>query len=139
MRLLLDTNVILDYMGVNEGFREDAETVIEYAIVGDMIELVSASAITDIFYTARKRFKSSEKAVELIKALRVYIKTLPVTDDDIDKAIDRGWKDFEDAVQYTVAESNGVDFIITRNVSDFEENAIPILTPREFLEMYENQ
>ena len=138
MRLLLDTNVVLDYLGVNEGFKDDAETIIEYAIVGDLIELVSASAITDIYYMARRKFKDSQMAVNLIKDLRAYIKTLPVTDDDIGRAIDRGWKDFEDSVQYTVAETNGVDYIITRNVSDFEENAIPVLTPREFLEFYEN-
>lgn len=139
MKLLLDTNVVLDYLGVNEGFKEDAETIIEYAIVGDLIELVSASAITDIFYMARRKFKDNQMAINLIKDLRVYIKTLPVTDDDIGKAIDRGWKDFEDAVQYTVAESNGVDYIITRNVSDFEETVIPVLTPKEFLEFYEKQ
>ncbi len=138
MKLLLDTNVILDYLGVNDGFQEDAESLIEYAITGDLIELVSASAITDIYYVARKHFKDGKKAVELIRDLRVYIKTLPVTDDDIGKAIDRGWKDFEDAVQYSVAESNDVDFIITRNVADFEETAIPVVSPKEFLEQYEN-
>ena len=138
MKLLLDTNVVLDYLGINDGFEDDAETLIEYAAVGDLIELVSASAITDIYYTARKRFKDSKKAVRLIKDLREYIKTLPVTDDDIGRAIERDWKDFEDAVQYSVAESNNVDYIITRNKKDFEEHDIPIMTPREFLEFYEN-
>ena len=59
-----------------------------------------------------------------------------MTGEDIDKAFNRNWKDFEDAVQYTVAESNGVDCIITRNKKDFEEDAITILTPGEFIEKY---
>ena len=48
----------------------------------------------------------------------------------------RNWKDFEDAVQYTVAESNGIDCIITRNIKDFEEQEIPCLSPKEFVEKY---
>ena len=43
----------------------------------------------------------------------------------------------EDAVQYTVAEANGVDCIITRNKGDFEEDAIPCYSPQEFLEKYQ--
>lgn len=137
MRLLLDTNVVLDYFGVNEGFSEDAETIIDYAIVGATVELVSASAITDIYYTAKRRLQNREQALVLIKEMRRYIHILPVTDDDIEKAINRNWKDFEDAVQYSVAESNNVDIIITRNKKDFEESNIPCMTPKEFIKYYE--
>lgn len=139
MRLLLDTNVVLDYFGVNEGFGEDAENIIGFAIVGDAIELVSASAITDIYYTAKRRLKSGEKAISLIRELRRYVLTLPVTDADIERAINRNWRDFEDAVQYSVAESNHVDIIITRNKKDFEEQSIPCMTPKEFIAFYETQ
>ena len=61
---------------------------------------------------------------------------MAVTEKDIDTAFSRDWKDFEDAVQYTVAENNGVDCIITRNKKDFEENKIPCYSPAEFLEKY---
>ena len=61
---------------------------------------------------------------------------VPITEKDIDTAFARDWKDFEDAVQYTVAESNGVNCIITRNKGDFEENVIPCYSPQEFLEKY---
>ena len=59
-----------------------------------------------------------------------------MNDNVIDNALQSEWKDFEDAVQYTVAESNGVDCIITRNKADFEENEIPCYSPQEFLEKY---
>ena len=139
MKLLLDTNVVLDYFGVNEGFGEAAEEIFELAIVGEAIELVSASAITDIYYVARQRLKDNDAALSLIDNLQKYVHILPVTDVDVSKAIKRHWKDFEDSVQYTVAESNGVDYIISRNKDDFEENEIPCLTPSEFLDMYNDQ
>ena len=67
------------------------------------------------------------------ESFRKKISILSITERDIDVAFARDRKDFEDAVQYTVAESNGVDCIITRNKADFEEDRIPCYTPQEFL------
>ncbi|MBR6029888.1 MAG: hypothetical protein IKP40_12460 [Clostridia bacterium] len=69
-----------------------------------------------------------------LKDLRRYLHVLPVTEQDIDKAIERNWHDFEDAVQYTVAETNAVDFILSRNARDYEEDRIPCLSPAAFLD-----
>ena len=66
MKLLLDTNVVLDYFGINDGFSLDAEKIIDLAIAKEAIELVSASAVTDIYYVARRRFQDGEKAISLI-------------------------------------------------------------------------
>ena len=134
MKLLIDTNVVLDYLGVNEGFSEDAEAIFNLALNSEAIELVSASAITDIFYVLRKATQDKTKALMMLKDMRKFIGVLPVTENDIDRAIDRNWKDFEDAVQYTVAESNGVDFIITRDQNGFEEKTVPSMSPKEFLD-----
>lgn len=134
MKLLLDTNVILDYLGVNDGFGNIAEDIINLAITGEAIELVSASAITDIYYVACKRLNDKQRALALISSMQTYIHILPVTEKDISIAISRNWNDFEDAVQYTVAEANHVDCIITRNPKDFEESGIPVLTPEQFWE-----
>ena len=73
---------------------------------------------------------------ELIRGLLLtVIGILPVTETDIDHAINRHWRDFEDAVQYSVAESNGVDYIISRDVNGFEETSIPCYSPTGFLRM----
>ena len=135
MRLLLDTNIILDYLSVNEGFQEDAEAIISLAVEGEAIELVSASAVTDIYYMLRRALKDKQKAMARLIDLRKLIHILPVTEKDIDTAMERNWGDFEDAVQYTVAESNQVDYIITRDAKGFEEHNIPSLTPKDFLKM----
>ena len=136
MRLLLDTNIVLDYFGVNKGFEEDAETIFNLAVTNKVIELVSASAITDIYYIANNRLKDREQVMSIIKAFREYVKAIPVTDEDIEKAIELNWKDFEDAVQYCAAKSNGINYIITRNSKDFELHDIPCMNPTEFLSMF---
>lgn len=85
----------------------------------------------------RRAVKDRDILKRKFESFRKRISILSVTEADIDKAFSRDWKDFEDAVQYTVAESNNVDCIITRNQKDYEEDRIPIYTPQEFIEKYQ--
>ena len=133
MKILLDTNIVLDYLGANKGFTEDAEKVFDVAAKRKDIQFVSSSAITDILYVLRRAVKDRELVKRKYESFRKKISILPVTEQDIDTAFARDWKDFEDAVQYTVAESNGVNCIITRNENDFEEHEIPCYSPQEFI------
>ena len=136
MRVLLDTNVVLDYLGANQNFTDEAEKVFDLAARRKDIKLVSSSAITDILYVLRRAVKDRETVRRKYESFRKKISILSVTEQDIDTAFARNWKDFEDAVQYTVAEANGVDCIVTRNKSDFEEDAIPSYTPSEFVAIF---
>lgn len=136
MKVLLDTNIVLDYLGANQGFTEDAEKVFELASRRNDIKLVSSSAITDIVYVLRRAVKDRDIVKRKYASFRKRISILAVTEQDIDRAFDRDWKDFEDAVQYTVAESNGVDCIITSNKNDFEEQQIPCYLPQEFIDRF---
>ncbi len=136
MKVLLDTNVVLDYLGANHRFTEEAEKVFDLATKRKDIKFVSSSAITDIIYVLKRAVKDAELVKTKYESFRKKISILAVTEKDIDTAFSRDWKDFEDAVQYTVAENNGVDCIITRNKKDFEENKIPCYSPAEFLEKY---
>lgn len=137
MKVLLDTNIVLDYLGANQGFSDDAEKLFELAENRQDIKLVSSSAITDIIYVLRRAVKDRDILKRKFESFRKRISILSVTEADIDKAFSRDWKDFEDAVQYTVAESNNVDCIITRNQKDYEEDRIPVYTPQEFIEKYQ--
>ena len=60
---------------------------------------------------------------------------LTVTDEDIYKALDLTWDDFEDSVQFTVGEGLSVDYIITRNTQDFSSSHIPAVTPEQFMQI----
>ena len=136
MKVLLDTNVVLDYLGANSGFTDDAEKVFDLAARRNDIKLVSSLAITDIVYVLKRAVKDPTLVRRKYESLRKRIHILSVTEYDIDSAFSRNWKDFEDAVQYTVAESNAVDCIVTRNKNDFEEKVIPCYCPSEFLDIF---
>ena len=133
MRLLIDTNVILDYLLSREAFQEQAKALFDLVEYERDFEFVSSSAVTDIFYHLNRALRNSFEAQDQIRKLMSVLSVLNVTEQDIRTALDMRWKDFEDAVQYAVALANHVDAIITRNVKDFERTDIPVLTPGEFL------
>ncbi|MCR4935218.1 MAG: PIN domain-containing protein [Oscillospiraceae bacterium] len=133
MRLLIDTNVILDYLLARTGFEEDAGRVFSLAAYDETYEFVSSSAITDIFYHVNKELHDSFAAQRKLQDLLQIMTVLDVTQADILKALALHWRDFEDAVQYAVALANRVDIIITRNKKDFESGSIPVMTPKDFL------
>ncbi len=133
MRILIDTNVILDILQKREPFFADSYQALHKAIEADTECLISASAATDIFYMLRKFLKSAEQAKERIEQLAQLVTFVDVQGMDIHTAIMRSMPDFEDAVVDAVAERNGVSYILTHNTKDFIGSVIPAITPTNFL------
>ena len=138
MRLLIDTNIILDYLLNRSGFGKSAKRIIDFAAYDTIAEFISASAVTDILYILQKELKDSFQAQEKISALCAIVSVMEVARKDIERALRLHWKDFEDALQYAVAETNQADYILTRNGDDFEDKKIPVFSPEEFLELFGN-
>ena len=116
MRILIDTNVILDVLLKRSPFYETAIEVLKLSARDDIQEFVSASAITDIYYIAYKNLRDKAAVRELLKKLLLIVSVAGVSEEEIQKALELEWNDFEDSVQYSVAALNEMDGIITRNV-----------------------
>ena len=152
MRLLIDTNIVLDFLLRRDGTKP-AKELFEMALLKDEDEFVTASSVTDIMYiftlSEDKKNKSLPEDRKLTKhqismevqrkmeSLLSFLKVLPVTDDNVHEALSLRWDDGEDALQYIVALRNSVDAIITRNKKDFVDSSIRVMTPEEFLEGYQ--
>jgi predicted nucleic acid-binding protein len=132
MRVLIDTNVVLDVLIYNSAFFADSKKVFDFAEQRHITGFISASAITDIFYIAQRKL-GKKTAKEAIKEVLKVFSPATVTDNDIYKALDLTWDDFEDSVQYTVGEGLSVDYIVTRNAKDFSSGHIPAVTPEQFM------
>ena len=78
-----------------------------------------------------------DKAVvrELLKKLLLIVSVAGVSEEEIQKALELGWKDFEDSVQYSVALLSEMDGLITRNVKDYSASEIQVWEPNQFLEL----
>ena len=80
------------------------------------------------------RLKSATESREILRRFRVLVQVLSLDDKIIDLALnDSNFKDFEDGLQYYTAIENGQNIIITRDLKDFKESKIPVMTPEEYL------
>jgi len=132
MKILLDSNIAIDAVLKREPFYNSAEKIIGIS-QGGIGLFISASAVTDIYYIVRKSTGNKETAMALIKDLLENISIAAVTGNEIRQAISLDWGDFEDAVQYAVGETIAVDYIVTRNKSDFASAVLPVVSPDELL------
>lgn len=132
MRVLLDTNVVLDLLLGREPWRADAEAICALAEAGRIEALVSASAATDLFYIIR-RCADAATARRALADLRGAVRFAPLDHQIIDQAIDAPEPDFEDAVHYRVALHAQADCLVTRDRAGFPSGGVPVLDPVAFL------
>lgn len=133
MRILVDTNVIIDALTGREPFREEAEQI--FIIAANRIEdmYITASSATDIYYLVRKYLHSAEQARNVMLKLYELFWILDVTASDCQDALLSDMRDYEDAVLSCCAKRNHIDYIVTRNIKDFEKSSVQALTPNEFI------
>ena len=139
MKLLIDTNVVLDVLLRREPFFRTAAEVLSLTQRDEVREYVSASAITDIYYIANKQMKDRDAVRDLLKRLLMIVSVAAVSEWEIQNALNLAWGDFEDSVQYSVALLNEMDGIVTRNPSDYQEANMRIWLPEQTLELFANE
>ena len=139
MKLLIDTNVVLDVLLRREPFFRTAAEVLNLTQLDEVREYVSASAITDIYYIANKQMKDRDAVRNLLKRLLMVVSVAAVSEREIQNALNLAWGDFEDSVQYSVALLNEMDGIVTRNPSDYQEANMRIWLPEQARELFANE
>ncbi|MGN1193486.1 MAG: PIN domain-containing protein [Dorea sp.] len=134
MKLLIDTNIVLDVLLKREPFCTDAIKVLNLAGRPDIEEYLSASAITDIFYVAYRMIRDKTVVRSLINQLLKIVSVASVSEKEIQMALELEWNDFEDSVQYSVALLSQMDGIVTRNLNDYKKSEIPVWLPDQIVE-----
>ena len=136
MKVLIDTNVMLDILQRREPFYQLSYGAVRKAIEMETECLFSSSAVTDIFYVLRRALGSTLIAKQKIEELSLLVCFTDVLGLDIRTALLRNMGDFEDAVIDAVAQRSGADFILTRNVKDFKNSKVPAILPSDFLDLF---
>jgi predicted nucleic acid-binding protein len=137
MIVLLDTNVILDVLLKRVPFLEKSALVLLLSEKKLIDGYVSASAITDIFFLTNATYQDKQKSMALIKNLLKTVSVASVTEEEVHRAVDLNWSDFEDAVQYSAGENIQANYIITRDSKGYIDSAITAITPTDFLAIIE--
>ena len=136
MRLMIDTNILLDVLVKREPFYEASREVLRLCEEKKVQGFLSASAATDIFYLVRRHLHSTNSAYKCLGYVLDILKVLTVTNEDVINAYTKKAHDFEDCLLAVCAASNKCDYIITRNKRDFEEFNIETFSPEELLSRF---
>ena len=133
MRLLADTNVLIDFFERRQPFFEDWKELLLLSILGRVELWASAKSFTDIHYVASKQVGSREIQRAFAESFS-FLHVCSIDGSDIKRAAELAWDDFEDCVVYQAALKTKADYILTRDADGFRDAAIPTITPHELLE-----
>ncbi len=135
MKILVDTNIIIDTLTGREPFRESAEQI--FILAANQIEdmYITASSATDIYYLVRKHLHNTEQSKNTMFKLYQLFGILDVTAKDCQDALLLDMKDYEDAVISCCAKRNQMDYIVTRNIKDYEHSKVKVLLPDDFIRL----
>ncbi|MEB3292699.1 MAG: PIN domain-containing protein [Synechococcales bacterium] len=125
MRILLDTNIILDFFLERQPFYLESSQLFDAIASGTVQGFLSASSATDIFYISRRQTRSIETARHILRTTLELLTACPVTQAILDTAFHSGIPDFEDAVQIACAVAAVLDAIAPRDPVDFQNSPVP--------------
>ena len=133
MKILVDTNIVLDIFLNRPDFVEDSQAALEKALTNGDRLFFSTSSVTDVYYIVRKNTGDRKKALEAIQELCALFTFAEVNSDCIYSATLSNINDFEDAVIDSVGTSIKADYLMTRNVNDFKNAKNRIITPDDYI------
>jgi predicted nucleic acid-binding protein len=136
-RVLLDTNIIIDLLAKREPFDQDARKLFSFADNEKVNLFTSALSIANINYVLLRE-KKPEEAKQILRKLKLLVGILSLNEKVISLALnDNNFRDFEDGLQYYSALENNIEIIVTRNLKDFGNSKIPVMTAGQFNEIVE--
>ena len=133
MKILVDTNVILDVLCNRPEFVKASARVWKFCEIDQIEGYISALSIPNIVYILRKEI-TPQKTKEFIQQITTIFKIVDLKSADLKSAAELNINDYEDAVQMCQASRINADYIVTRNIRDFKVSKVPALKPSELLE-----
>ena len=132
MNVLVDTNVLLDVIVHREPFYAASSRVWALAEARYIRGMASAISFNNVYYLSRRQ-AGKATALKAMRLIRGVFDVVAVDDSIIEKAIESGADDFEDAIQYYCALSSSSEYLVTRDRGGFPDGGPVVLSPEEFL------
>lgn len=135
-KILIDTDVILDFFFDRKPFSDNAAKVLSLCESNQIKGYLTSVIISNVYYLLRQR-ASHEKVIEKLVQLISITEILTTDKAVIVKALNSSFKDFEDALQSFSAEvSCEIDMIVTRNIKDYKYSSLIIISPDDFIKSF---
>ena len=134
MRVLFDTNVILDVLLNREPFVVNSALLMGHVEKSDIEGYLCATTITTLDYLLSKALNKHEARVGIQKLLSLF-KIATVNCTVLELSVNSNFSDFEDSVQYFSGVCSEVNALVTRNTKDYKNTELPIYMPDELLQI----
>lgn len=128
MRVLFDTNVLLDSLLQRQPFANAAGRLIGRVELRVIEGFLGATTVTTLHYLLAK-VRGPRAALGTVRRLLTIFRVAPVDDKTLVLAAGLPFDDFEDAVLYQSALLVEVDAIVTRDPRGFRKAEIAVYSP----------
>jgi predicted nucleic acid-binding protein len=132
IQVLFDVNIILDVLQEREAFYDFSARLLALAETGRIQGWLAAHSVTTLFYLVAKD-RSSDQARVTLTSLLQFLKIAPVDQSTIEQALNLPYRDFEDAVQMMSALQIRADYLLSRNIKDYQPAPLEVIQPVELL------
>jgi len=131
-KIFIDTDIILDFMIAREPFAVDAARIFSLAEQNKINLCTTGLVFSNAYYILRK-LASHKKVIEKLTQLTKFIGIIGLSETAVINALSSNFNDFEDALQHYAALSEKATIIITRNIKDYKNSELAVLTPDQYL------
>lgn len=138
MKLLLDTNVLIDYYAQREPFAENAILLRVAACFGDVDLWACSQSFLDVEYVLRRVIPANELRQMISNSLE-FLSVCTVSASDVCEGLKSGWQDLEDFHIASAAKRIGACYVITRDFEGFAKSDVPALSPQGFFKLMQDE
>jgi predicted nucleic acid-binding protein len=132
MKILIDSDVLLDIALERQAFVDDSEQAVSKALRMRFELYFTSIALANSIYLITK-YKSQADAIAFILAVLEFGSVIDANTEAFKNALNNNYRDLEDGIQIEAAKQAKVDLIITRNLRDYQNDQIPVKTPEQYL------
>lgn len=136
MQVLIDTNVVLDWLMTREPFHQNADYILAECMNGNIDGFLTSHMMTDMFYILRKEFDVPTRK-QLLLLLCNNFRIIVENGETIQAVLENDvFEDLEDGLQMMCAKEYDLDYIITRDEGGFHSSPVTVIDPAAFITLY---
>ena len=135
MAVLVDTNIVLDWLLEREPFLQHAKDILKPCLTGDINGHLVSHTLLNVFYITRKH-KSVAERKEILLLLCEKFNVIGINKEMITASLkNQAWDDLEDGLQMQCAAVENLDCIITRDPEGFTTSKVKVYSPESFIKV----
>lgn len=131
-KVFIDTDIALDLLSERHPHYPSAAQLFTLADKGKIKLYKSSLSFSNLNYLLTRQYNATESR-RILKNFKVLVNVLAVDDKILDLALSSKFTDLEDAIQYYTAVENGISILLTRNIKDYKQAKIAILTAETYV------